>query len=413
MGSTDSKLLTIVENQDQAIIDEETRPDQLNFLETHPLSRISDDLGKYLGIGTDSISLMMFLSRAAARLGQPFNLAIFSENPGTEHLIADRLNNILSETVKFAETIKQFRDLAEKRFENTELIIVRSKHERLVRFACETACRDISTISAPCVWLITDERCSVALVGPTLSLMASQTDRSFTGFGHHFSTVTHGIKEEPFNQLRALLLQLGTRVLPTCRFIKSVRSELKPDEMLIVNRLLNTIASLRIGLLHAEGKFLPSSETMVSIDDYRVTRELLNRLPVPAQHSNLSPYAAETGEILYYETFCDPKYQQTVPDNSEFGNKAFTRNFAKDVTGFSYNTVKDHLAKLEGEGVLKSLVVTTIRKGSLVRRQGLQIYYTFTNSRSPPFGANSPFTRLPTPEEIAVDYSLPLQSQGK
>lgn len=383
---------------------------ELDFLAPHPIEKLASPLGDYLGIGADCISLTMFLSRVAGRLGVPFNLAIFSADAGTEHLISDRLINIVPETVRHAETIKQFRTLSDQRFDGTELVLIRSLHEGLFRFACETACRDTSTTSPPSVWLITDERSTVAIIGPTLSLMANQTDRQLTGFGHKFSKTTNGHDQCAAGRLRQLLLRLGNRGPHVCPFESCIRAELNPNEMLIVNRLLTTIASVRVEMLHEEGQYLSTAETEVSLDDYRVTRELLLNLPVPGAHSNLSPHAAETGEILYDEISCNSKYQLSIPDNSDFGMKGFTRKTAMKATGFSYNTVKDHLAKLEGEGVLESLVVTPTQKGKLNRKQGRPIYFKFANARSPPFGTNSPFTRLPTVEEIAEDCTGSLQS---
>jgi hypothetical protein len=384
---------------------------ELDFLVPHPVAKLASLLGDHLGIGADCISLAMFLSRAAGRLGVPFNLAIFSEDAGTERLISDRLINIVPETVRRAETIKQLGTLSDQRFDGTELVLVRSRHESLFRFACETACRDISTISTPSVWLITDDRSTVAIIGPTLSLMANQTDRQLTGFGHEFSKTTNGQDQCSAGRLRQLLLQLGNRIPHACPFESCVRADLNPNEMLIVNRLLTTIASVRVEMLHSEGKYLSAEETEVSLDDYRVTRELLLNLPVPGAHSNLSPHAAETGEILYDEIVCDSEYQLSIPDNSDFGVKGFTRKTATKATGFSYNTVKNHLEQLEDEGVLESLVVRSIQKGSLVRKQGRQIYFKFANARSPPFGTNSPFTRLPTVKKIAEDCTGSLQSQ--
>jgi hypothetical protein len=384
---------------------------ELDFLGSHSIAKLASLLGDYLGIGADCVSLAMFLSRAGGRLGVPFNLAIFSEDAGTEHLISDRLINIVPETVRHAETIKQFRTLSDQRFDGTELVLVRSLHEGLFRFACETACRDLSATTTPSVWLITDERSTVAIIGPTLSLMANQTDRQLTGFGHKFSKTTNGHDECTAGRLRQLLLQLGNRVPHACPFESCIRADLKPNDMLIVNRLLATIASVRVEMLHAEGQYLSAAKTEVSLDDYRVTRELLLNLPVPGAHSNLSPHAAETGEILYYEISCNSKYQLSIPDNSDFGMKGFTRKTAMKATGFSYNTVKDHLAKLEDEGVLESLVVTPTQKGKLNRKQGRPIYFKFANARSPPFGTNSPFTRLPTVEKIAEDCTGSLQSQ--
>jgi hypothetical protein len=56
---------------------------ELQYLfEDHAVGEVAELLGDYLGIGIDAISLMMFISRAAGRLGNPINLAIYSDDPG-------------------------------------------------------------------------------------------------------------------------------------------------------------------------------------------------------------------------------------------------------------------------------------------------------------------------------------------
>jgi hypothetical protein len=378
--------------------------DGLHFLGEHPLAELARYLGNYLGIGTDALSLTMLLSRIAGRLRQPFNLAIYSDDVGAEHLIADRLVQLLPETVRRTDTIKQFRELSNTGFKDAELVIVRSLHEVLFRFACETACKDISAASAPSLWLITDERSSIAPIGPTLPLMARQMDRSLVGFGHQFSTAS---RHPIHGTLRQLLLQLKNRVPCSCPFQNQIKADLKPHEMLVVNRLLQTVAAVRIELSYLQGN-LPTDDR-VTIGDYDIIRNLLNKLPVPGDHSSLSPYAAETGCLLY-DAVNDQSYQLTIPDHSSFGSKAFTRRFAEEATGFSYNTVKDHIRHLEDDGILESLVITSQQRCSRVRGPGRQIYFRFAKSRSPPFGTKSPFERLPATNEIAADCRQPVQS---
>jgi DNA-binding transcriptional ArsR family regulator len=381
------------------------------LLDGHPLRETADHLGDYLGVGVDAISLMMFVSRAAGRLGIPINLAIYSDDPGAEHLIADRIINIVPETVKRAETIKRFRDLVEQAFEDTELVLVRSLHNDLFRFATEAACRDTAKACPPSVWLISDDQSAVPRLGPTLALMARQTDRSLTGFGHHFSRTPESEERPSLKKLRQVMLQLGHRRRYECPFQDRLRAALKPSLTIVFSRTLATIAALRIEMANIKGEYQPKSESVISIDDYRVTRSLLIALPTPRELSHLSPYAAETGAELYEAFVENSNHQLTIPDNSAFGNKAFTRQQAVETSGQSYNTVKDHLKRLEDEGIVESLLVNELRKNARVRRQGVQIYYRFSPTKSPPFGTSSPFASLPTVEQIAGERKASLQSQ--
>lgn len=274
----------------------EAIPKPLEFLKGHPLAEVAELLGDYMGIGIDSISLMMLISRAAGRIGTPINLAIYSDDPGAENLIADRIINILPESVKRPESIKRIRELADQGFEDTELVLIRSLHNSLFRFATETACRDTLRSSPPSVWLISDEQAATPRLGPTLALMARQTDRELAGFGHQFSRGAESEESVSLQTLRQLVLQLGHRARYKCPFQEKIRAGFKPSESLIFNRTLATIAALRMEMSNLHGKFQPKSESVVTIDDYRVARSLVNALPIPGELSQLSPYAAETGQ---------------------------------------------------------------------------------------------------------------------
>lgn len=402
---------------DLKIDDDDTSSSDEDLLTTilagHPLTGITDSLSQYLGIGADVVSFTLFLSRAAGRLGLPFNVTISSDDPSAEHLIADRLINIVPEGVKRVETIKQLRELAESGFEDTEVVVVRSLHDGLFRFASESTCRDVSKTSPPSVWLISDNPATVSPIGPTLSLLAQQTERSLSGFGHHYSAVPRSDENPQREQLRRLLLALKHRRQYPCPFQHRVRAALKPYEMLIVNRMLATVAALRIELAHQQGDFVADVQAVVSIDDYRLVRSLLANLPISSRHSTLTPCAAETGELLYEAIVKKSDYQKTLPDHSTFGKRAFTRRDAEEITQLSYNTIKDHLAQLEGEGIIESLVVDAANRKALVRRQGRQIHFRFANTRSPPFGIVNLFSNLPTTEEIATDCMNGLQSQDQ
>lgn len=383
----------------------------LAILGDHPLVEVADGLSRYLEIGVDVVSLLMFLSRAAGRLGLPFNLEVCSDDPGAEHQIADRLIHIVPENVRRTETIKQFRDLAETDFADTELVVVRSRHDSLFHFACESTCRDVAAYSPPAVWLISDARAASPPFGPTLSLLAKQIGRSLSGFGHHFSRLPPSDQNSHREQLRRWLLPLKCRRNVRCPFQQRIRAALRPSEMTLFNRLLLTVAALRIEVTHGHGRVVPDAQMQASVDDYRVARDLLLALPIPGQHSSLSPHAAATAELLYEEIVGNPEYQLTLPDHSGFGKKGFTRLVAQDVTGLSYNAVKEHLSQLEDEGVLESLTVSGHGRQARIRRQGVQIYFRFDKSRSPPFGVSNPFSNLPTEKEIAADCSNDLQSE--
>lgn len=94
--------------------------------------------------------------------------------------------------------------------------------------------------------------------------------------------------------------------------------------MLMVNRLLATVVALRIELQHQNADRVSESKMVVQLNDYSVAGNLLQSLLIPGEHSGPSPYAAETGKILF-DGVSDPVHQLTILDKCAFRSKAFTR----------------------------------------------------------------------------------------
>lgn len=375
-------------------------PTLAETLDGSRLLEIAESLGAYLGTGCDALSMALFLSRAGGRMGLPFNLAIYTDNPGADCLIADRIANILPEGHQRADTIKQFRALVDSGFADSEVVLIRSLHDSLFRYASEASCRDTSTGNwAPSLWLIADAQSDRPILGPTLPILAAQIERSLRGFGHHYV----GPREEPRTSqrdfLRRLLLELRPQRALHCPFQKQIRADIRPDEMLVFNRLLRVLSALRVEALYSENQHVRPEDLGVLIEDYRVAKGFLARLAVSPIHSRLSPYSVGTGELLYDAVVANDDYQQTVPSLSHLGQKLFTRNDAQQITGLSYNTVKSHLAELEDEGIIESTVV------SARRERGRQIYFRFHRCNSLPFETENPFSRLPDKIEIEGDCS--------
>lgn len=306
---------------------------------------VAERLGAYLGTGCDALSMALFTSRAAGRMRLPFNLAVYSDNPGADCLIADRIANILPEGLQRADTIKQFRALVDSGFADSEVVLIRSLHDSLFRYASEASCRDTSTgNSAPSLWLIADAKSEKPILGPTLPILAAQIERSLRGFGHHYVGLGEKPRTSHHDSLRRLLLELKPRRALPYPFQERIRADIRPDEMLVFNRVLRVFAALRVGALYSEHQYVRSEDLKVLIEDYRVTKGFLATLAVSPIHSRLSPYSVETGEVLYDAIVADEGYQQTVPSMSHLGRKLFTRNDATQITSLSYNTVKSHLA---------------------------------------------------------------------
>lgn len=368
------------------------------LLEGTPLLEVANTLGEYLGIGCDFLSFLLFLSNAAGRMSIPVNLSIYSDSPGSDQMIADRIANIVPDGLKQVDTIGEFRILKDLEFKGPRVVLIRNDCEALFQYACRASCQDVSKGgAAPSLWLLTDRNSKRPLVGVTLGVLASQGPRMLTGFGHSFC----GPADAPPDEARENLEELLSRLMPpknlTCAFQDRIRAEVRPEEMVIFNRVLRVFTALRIGWIHRKNEQAPSGKFQILIDDYRLSRDFLTSLPLAPLDSSASAYAIETAEVLYQATEANAGYQKEAPDHSPLGRKLFTRRDAQKITGLSYNSVKTHLSELEDAGILESTVIP------VERERGKQIHFRFLEGRAPPFGLSSPYQDLPPAERIAAD----------
>lgn len=363
---------------------------QLKFLATHPLGRVAERIGKFLGTGCDAVGLSLFLCRAASRARQPFNLTIVSSDPSAELAILDRIFGLACEGVTRVYTAHQCRILAESNFEDTEIAIVGDSRNALHDKLLEVTSRDSSMHVPPGVVRIAHTSFSREIVGPTLDLLVSAEERSLSGFCEAFSPFRYPC-DDSRRKLSQILMTLGDGATPRCPFWEQIRVPLPATQKLLVSRLLATIASLRRVTSPSVRSTRP---VLINLNDYRIARQLLVTLPVTGSHSGLSPYAAEYGEILYC-LIQEESYQLSLPDMSDFGNKVFTRKIATDKLNVSYNTAKGCIDQLEKHGIIESRLISNTTKYSLTRDHGRQIYFRFAEGQKPPFGVRSPFECLP------------------
>ncbi|MEO2015627.1 MAG: hypothetical protein ABGZ53_14785, partial [Fuerstiella sp.] len=113
----------------------------------------------------------------------------------------------------------------------------------------------------------------------------------------------------------------------------------------------------------------------------------------------MSAPAVFTATKIYDAVVGDDRYQKSLPEQTDFGHKAFNHTFARKLIDCSNSTAKTHLDQLADEGILES----TASKNR--RRQGKRIFYRFVPGLKPPFGVRNPFSSLPTVDEIAADCS--------
>jgi len=217
------------------------------LLEGTPLLGLANTLGEHLGVGCDFLSMLLFLSTAAGRMSIPVNLSIYSDSPGSDQMIADRIANIVPDGLKQVDTIGEFRILKDLEFKGPRVVLIRNDCDALFQYACRASCRDVSKGgAAPSLWLLTDRNSKRPLVGVTLGVLASQGPRMLTGFGHSFCGPVDGPSDKAWQNLEKLLSRLQPPQHLICAFQDRIRAEVRPEEMVVFNRVLRVFAALRI-----------------------------------------------------------------------------------------------------------------------------------------------------------------------
>jgi hypothetical protein len=150
-----------------------------------------------------------------------------------------------------------------------------------------------------------------------------------------------------------------------------------------VDRLLLAVTVVRLCGCRGE-----EARQEITPADYHCLRQLLVALPVEVVGGTLSPQAIETATQIHKNVDA-PGYQRELPGRSRQGNKWFTRRNAERWTGKSYNTVKDHIAEMQADGLVES---STEAGGG---GKGVQLHYRFVGGRQPPFARKNPFEELP------------------
>ncbi len=363
--------------------------EQFQFLVGHALGTVAEHIGNVLGTGCDSVSLSTFLLRAACVIRKPFNLTIVSPDVCAELAILDRILSLDPYGVRRIYTAHDCRLLAESNFDETEVAIVADSRNALHEKLLEIVSRDTAQVVPPGVVRIADSKLATIVAGPTLDLLVSADDRMLVGFGDAFSRfIAPGRRSQ--QALTEVLKRLRRCRGPRCHFAEEIQAALSASQKLLVTRLMATVASIRVSMAPNPAR----CDVTVTRDDYRITRELLTKLPVTGCHAGLSPHAAEYGAILF-QAIDDDRYQLSLPDMSDFGSKAFTRQIAAEKLDVSYNTANGCIQQLEEHGIIESRVTSASGRFNRNRNHGRQIYFRFAEGKVPPFGVRSPFECLP------------------
>ena len=309
----------------------------------------------------------------------PINLEIVSEHWTADLHIANRILDLLPGSVQRVDTDGQFRELEKANFKNVAAILVRDNHPHAFRNFAERTARCVSGDGGlPSLWRISDHTSAIPGDPATLRLMTPYANRKLADFGAAFATAA-----KPESTLGAVLGALPTSPRFSCDFRAKYTGKIAPLPMLVLERLLHVFAVLRISRAKP-----PVSDMVIRPMDYRAVKAMVTNLPLTPVDRKLSADAPVTAESVFAATG-NAAHQLALPDQSDDGNKWFTRDHVRQWTGLAYNTAKVRLEELENVGVLQS----TLAQGD--RKRGKQIHYRFNPNVQPPFQSQNPFDAIP------------------
>ena len=367
---------------DKTPTQDEPQQDGLSSLRNHPVFGVAQLLAGHLGVERSLLYLIEFLSLAGGRMVAPINLEILTGDMTADLFTVNNMLELAHARIARVDTHKQFRGLERQQFKGLAIILVRGTHPSMFRDFTECMARiPLGDSALPSLWRISNDPTPRPPVSTTLRLHTEQMSRSFRGFGRKYVVATTANES---TELKNLIERLPVNPEYPCKFRAEFESDLCPDIGLILERVLLTVAAVRVRL---PGSHDTSPEILRS--DYVAARALLTNLPLTPADRQVSPSALKTAEAVYGQVIKDVHYQLSLPDLSAEGNKWFNRNSVLDWLDLSYNSVKKHLEELEQEGILLSTVARSDRK------RGVEIHYKFAPAAEPPFGWINPFEVLP------------------
>ena len=372
--------------------------DALTPLRIHPAFGVADLLAAHTGLERDLIQLVEFLSLAAGRMVMPVNLDVQTDRVAVDLHVANRVLDLRHEHVARVDTHRAFRALERDGFRlhgssvapyvagpppslrPVAAVLIRGFHRNLHREVSEYTSRVLGVeFTLPSLWRVSDRTADLPPVPTALRVQAGQVRRGLAWFGYAFA----GHRQTMAGEILAALLEaLPIQPDYPCAFRDRFVTATRPEPMLVFERMLVVIVTLR---LHLPG--VADRRREVKIDDYEALRALLTCLPLVPEDRDLSPQSLATANTVFEAL--ERCGGEELPGHSQEGSKWFTRQDAMQWTLLGYNTAKKHLQELEGEGIL----VSTREESN--RERGRKIHFRFADGRKPPFRWRSPFEGLP------------------
>lgn len=362
----------------------------------HAVGKLATVLGAHLGITCDPICLVELLSLIGGSLAMPINLDIVTPEPTARLFVANGILRLAADKVHRINQLWEFQKLEQDGFRDCWAVLVRGGGRTLFREATEIASQVFDENGGmPSIWRIAEEPPRRLGLGPTLRVVEIGQP-NFRGLAERL------IANASCNIGTWLGSAIAWKERPSlrCSFRDKIRSSLRPEEKLIVERMLGVVATVRLLLDGAIRKIGAGVIELGAVDgteigeaveisgaDYCCVRSLLIDLPVPDVSRQLTPEAVSAAAVIY-ERVHRPGYQCYLPDEST-DTDWFKRGDAVLWTSKSYNTVKSYLEAMKDDGLL---VATKAENGE---QRGKEIHYRFVEGVRPPFVTKNPFEYLP------------------
>jgi|GEM_PF-3508835 len=359
--------------------------DALTPFRGHPAFQLVELVARYLGIRPDLITCVLFFSLVSGRKRIPIHVNVLSDQRELDLAIVDRLGQILPESMATVDTYQQYRSLETSGFRGKSILHVRREDGRLFEDLLTYRATTVDPKhGSPSVWKISSSKKSIAPGSATLNVYSTISERSIDRFIEDLRFVKDPSLQQELRDHLGMLsqCQVGLGVDLTNLPVKLYDAGLSPDQVLIVQRLLQIVTQLR-RILSGFHDTRP-----VCLDDYQAVRALLQQLPLVPVDRTISAAAIDVAERIYTNV-TQGTYQLALPDRSNEGHKWFTREHVRKWTELGYNTVKKRLQELEDDGQ----IIASVRSDH--RKQGTQLYYQFRDIHTPPNAWRNPFELLP------------------
>ncbi|MCA9151770.1 MAG: hypothetical protein KDA92_20845 [Planctomycetales bacterium] len=366
------------------------------------MSDLWEMLSRHQGAQIDDVDRILFASLSSSVLRAPLNVRIDSADPPADEIIARRMLGLLRNDVATATTPAEVRQILTSPECSAKVVLIASHCPHGFTHALDHTNVDLRDGSRPSIWWFNDGTSDLPSDGTYLRVSVPADRAPYFGFGRIFGLPSRKHEEASTDMLRTLLDHISTLSPLDDGILRELRARLRPSESTIVARLSYAHATLRIGWHSLTSPDVVISGHLLEVTDadYGEARRLLIALDTLPLGVSASAQVLQDAGLLYEAFQSNDRYQQTVPDHSDWGSKVFTRQGARRVVGGSYNAVKNTLERCVNDALLEAFTANRGNRSARVKQRGKAVYYRFPPNSVHPRISN-PYNALPPPCEIA------------